>query len=276
MMTADTVQKIADLSHSEKPIDTPDGGKAVFLPTGYQVHKMPPLLAPLTHIQQGVLLHDVGSFIAYVNAYKVENSRIFAEPGFLATGGKPIIKAVLDYHHSTGDTGSTGHPPKPDRISHVAVYSPRYSDEWQKWGQACAEPLSQVDFAELIEECRDDIVNPPAAMLLDVVRAFKAKKNVQFDSLVYQPNNSVKLDYSEHVEKVGPSVSLPEIMKLGLPVYYRGDRYEIDVFVRFKLSGGVQFSLKIDRKDRLEDEAFTKLTDSIATETSVPVHIGRI
>jgi len=289
MFDADTVKEIAALGalKDARRIETPDGGFVVPLPAGYGVHKVPPLEQPLLRVRQAVTLHDRDSFIAYVNEFKRPISRIFAEPGFLSTTGTPVIKAVLDYHDPDGIAGPDGEveaAPQPHHAAHVAVYSPRYSDQWLRWQQACTEPLSQVEFAELIEECREDIRQPLAAELLDIVRTFKVSKKTNYDSLVYQRDGSVKLDFSDQVDKSGSAILLPEQMMLGIPVFYRGSMFAVPLFIRFKVNQGVTFSLKIDRADRFEDEAFiggkhedaAGLAGEIAEATLVPLHIGRL
>jgi hypothetical protein len=288
MLNADTVKAISDLAVTKDawPIDTPDGGFAVPLPPGYNLHKVNALEPPLTHIKQSVTLHDRDSFIGYVNEFKRPISRIFAEPGFLSDKQVPAIIAVLDYHDARGEAvaadGVVESAPQPMRASHVAAYSPRYSDQWKRWTEACAEPLTQVEFAELIEECREDIREPLAAELLDIVRTFKVSKKTNYDSLVYQRDGSVKLDFSDQVDKSGSAVLLPEQLTLGIPVFYRGSLFAVPIFIRFKVSQGVQFSLKIDRADRFEDEAFIGggehrgLAGEIAEATGVPLHIGRL
>jgi len=297
MFDADTVREIAALGalKDAPTFATADGGRAVALPDGYNLHKMPPLEAPLLRVRQAVVLHDRDSFIAYVNEFKRPISRIFAEPGFLSPSNAPVIKAVLDYHNPRGAdlnasadvvTSSTGSriesDPIPHHAAHVAVYSPRYSDAWVRSMKACAQPLSQVEFAELIEECREDIRAPLAAELLDIVRTFKVSKRTNYDSLVYQRDGSVKLEFSDLVEQGGSAVLLPEQMTLGIPVFYRGSMFAIPLFIRFKVDQGVKFTLKLDRADRFEDAAFIGddddkgLAGEIAEATGVPVHIGRL
>lgn len=282
MLTKEAIDRLIDAGNEQRnPISTPDGGQAVALPAGYALHKLPPLEAPLTHTKQVVRLHDVESLIAYLEAYKIAPprpedegrvqpgmSRIFAEPGFLATGQKARFVAVLDYHGADA----------PARSAHVATYEPRYSEAWERWHKACSAPMRQVDFCEFIEECRADIVEPDAAKLLDIVRTFKASKAVEFDSVTYQANGTVKLNYSEKVQQHGQaSGELPEVMKLGIPVYYKGEHFAVPVFVRYRVSGGaVVFALKIDRGDVIEDDAFTGIAKKVEQTTAVPVHFGRL
>lgn len=264
--TIDNLQTALAAGAAKAPShDAPDGGKIIIVPKDYRAERVAPLEPPLTRIHQAVTLHDRDSFVAYVNRYKSEATRIFAEPGFLA-GGVAKVVAVLDYHV----------PGKPDYSAHVATYAPRYSDQWQRWQKACAQPLRQAEFAEFVEEVRADIVEPDAARLLDIVRTFKASKKVDFDSVVYQPNGDVKLAYDEKTEQKGSSGVLPEQMKLGIPVYFRGSAYAVPVLVRYRVgNGAVAFSLKIDRADIIEDTAFSELTKMINEATLIDCYLGR-
>lgn len=243
--------------------EAPDGGKLVIIPEGYRAERIEPAMPP--RIKQGVTLHDRDSFVGYVNRFKTEATQVFAEPGFLA-GGVARVVAVIDYHA----------PKQADHGWHSATYTPRYSEQWQRWQKACAQPLRQAEFAEFIEEVRGDIVDPDAAKLLDIVRTFKASKRVEFDSVVYQPNGDVKLGYEERTEQKGSSGLLPEVMHLGIPVYFRGSAYKVPVLVRYKVANGaVAFALKIDREDIIEDTAFSELTAAVKDATVIDVYLGR-
>lgn len=262
----DNIKELIDHAAKGAPShDTPDGGKLVVIPSGYKAERIAPLDPELLRITQSVTLHDRDSFAAYVNRYKSEATRLFAEPGFLA-GGAAHVTAVLDYH--LPDAARHG--------VHVAAFRPRYSEQWQRWNAACRAPLAQAQFAEFIEEARADIVEPEAAKLLDIVRAFKASKRVEFDSVVYQNNGDVTLGYDEKTQQRGASGPLPEAMKLGIPVYFRDTVYAVPLFVRFKVDGGaVKFQLKIDRADVIEDAAFGELTRAISEATAIEPYLGR-
>lgn len=278
MLTAEAIGALRDiLELRAAPVDNADGGKTIIVPDGYRPHVMPPLEKPLTRIHQQVTLHDMPSFLDYVNAYKTANSRIFAEPGFVATNKEAHLVAYLDYHWPAhkGDDATAAHSPLPDHVRHAAVYAPRYSDAWARWMGIKGE-IEQATFAELVEECRVDIVDPPAAALLDLISTFKATKKVEFNSLAHQRDGSVVLQYSDEVQKSGSTI-MPEKLVLGIPVYYRGAPFEVDVLVRFKVDAGkVKFRLVVHRPDRIEDAAFESLVADVAEKTALPVHRGRI
>lgn len=249
----------------QAPLDLQNGETGILVPEGFSLTRIPPLEKILPRISQIILMHDKLSFVAYVNEYKSAQSKVFAEPGFVRSGQSQVT-AVLDYHSK--DAAEYG--------VHVVVYSPRYSDQWVAWQNACKTVMKQAEFAEFIEEVRADIHTPEAAQLIDIVQEFKAAKRTDFDSLVRQPGGNVRLNYSETVEQKGSSGLLPEKMTLGIPVYFRGTTYSVPLFVRFKVSGGaVTFALKLDRADIIEDAAFNEIVATIAQETNLPVYLGR-
>jgi len=243
----------------------PDGSIAFLVPEGYETEIIHPVDRPLSkHITANVTVHDADSFAAYVKEFGGDNTRIFAAPGFLAPGSKPTVHAMLDYHAKG----------VPANNRHSVNYYPRYSDQWNRWVAACKGPMGQAQFAEFIEECRADIIAPEAAQLLDIVRTFKANKNVEFDSVTYQSDSTVKLHYAEEVKQKGVAV-LPEKMRIGIPVYFRDARYPVEVFIRFRVGGGgVTFQLKLDRADVVEDEAFKALVEKIEKDTGITSYLG--
>lgn len=242
-------------------IQAPDGSVGVIVPREFQLQRLEPVEPPLPRINQRPVFHDEASFIAYVNRFKTDATQIFSEPGFIAD--KPHVTAVFDYHKTDG----------PDRLAHVATYRPRYSDQWQLWTRL--DPMLQADFAEFIEENRKDIVAPNAADLLDMARNFKASKKVEYDAVVYQPNGDIKLGYEESTEAKG-TIGVPDTMELGIPVYFRGTAYKVDVFVRYRVgSGKVTFALKVDRGDIIENDAFTELVGRIGQEVGITPYAGR-
>jgi len=263
-MDENNIKTALDAGAARAPAhDLPDGSRLVIVPEGYKAH--PVEAAMPFRAKASVTMHDRDSFVGYLNRFKKEATRIFAEPGFLA-GGQAKVVGVIDYHS----------PNAPDHGGHSATYAPRYSEQWVRWQNACKQPLRQAEFAEFIEEVRNDIVTPDAAQLLDIVRTFKASKRVEFDSVVYQPNGDVKLGYEERTEQKGTSGTLPEQMTLGIPVYYRGTGYKVPVLVRYKVANGaVMFSLKLDRADIIEDAAFAELTKASSEATSIDCYLGR-
>jgi uncharacterized protein YfdQ (DUF2303 family) len=259
------------------PIDTPDGGKIIVYPQGFQVREIDPLDEPLIRIEEHVTLHDLDSFIAYVNKFRLAGdggaaTEIFGEPGFI-NGSRARIVAKIDYHT----------PSSPAHLKHSVLYEPRYSEQWMRWHNICKEPVGQAQLAEFFEEASRDIQEPSAANLMDIIRFFKASKAVQYDSAQYTNDGSIKINYSEEVMQQNrmkghsPDLMLPEKIKIAIPVYFRDASYAMGVFIRFNVHGGkVIFTLKLDRPDIIEDDAFEHLIEKVKSETAIEPFLGKV
>ncbi len=265
-LTSQTLDKIYEKgAASRPPIETPDGGLLVMVPEGYTAHAVAPLERPLPRIRQAVTLKECDSFISYVNRYKSESTRIFALPGHQAPGAAACFHAVLDYHQK--DAAAHG--------VHIARFAPPYSEQWKRW--TGAKPMNQPQFAEFIEDNRKDIVVPEAAALMDVVSKFRAKKTQEYDAVVYQSNGDLTLSFSEKTEHAGggKQIVVPQELKLGIPVYFKTDNYEIPVFLRYRLKeAALTFEVKVDRGDYVEQAAFDTIAAKIAKATGIEIYIG--
>lgn len=235
----------------------PDGSHLVLVPAGSEVKSLPHSEVPLLRIIQKPTFEEAQSFCSYVSTFKTAATRLFAADG--------TVMAIIDYHV----------PGEPARLAHVVTFKPRLSAEWQRWTSAGTMP--QAAFAEFVEENRRDITEPSAAMLLDIVTKFKATKKQDYDSVVYQPNGDVTIAWSDKTEMAGkPGVAVPSEIKIGIPVYFKGERYAIPVFMRYRLADGkLSFSLKLDRADYVLDDAFDNVTKAIGEAVHIEVYHGK-
>lgn len=247
-----------------RSVEAPDGGTVVVVPEGFRTEHLRPLDRPLTRMVQKVEMFDLGSFVAYVNAFKTPTTRIFGVPAHLGRGAAEFV-AVLDYH---------GAQDKPAYAENRATFTLRHSEQWLRWTRA--QPMAQVAFAEFIEENRKDIVSPDSALLLDIVSKFRASRKQDYDSVVYQANGDVTVAWSEKTENAGkPGVAVPTELGLGIPVYFKGELYSVPVLMRYRLADGkLTFSIKVDRPDYIEQAAFDDTADKIATATDLLPFIG--
>ena len=254
-------------SASIPPIKDEEGNLFVLVPQGYELEQISVRDPKLLRIQSSAMFHDEGSFISYVKRYADPRTRLCAETG-RQSGNYPYIKAIFDYHQ----------PKDPQHGQHTALFRPTYSEEWSRWTKASGVAMPQANFAEYVEENRRDIVQPDAAFLLDIVSKFRATKKIDFNSVVYQPNGDVTLGWDERTEGAnGQPVTMPTALDLGIPVFFKGARYSVPVFLRYRLAEGkLAFTLKIDRGDYIEQAAFDDITTKVAKETEIEIYMGRL
>jgi uncharacterized protein YfdQ (DUF2303 family) len=265
-LTDKAIEAIAKLTRlTQQPIDHPQGGKAIMRPDGV-IDWLEPVDPPLTHIRQQVKAYNAESFAAYVNTYKE-----VARDDVLATAQTTIfaelpsykVKAIIDYHA----------PGVAEYCHHTVLFEVPMSDEWRRWATIEGRPMGQVEFAEFLEENCNDIVDPPAAVFLDIVTTLQAKKNVSFTSGIRLSDGSNQLAYSEEIEAKGKGqLTLPSSFDIGVPVFEGGEAYKVRVLLRYRLTEGkITFTVKLHRRQFLQKTAFQDICTAIAEKTGLPV-----
>lgn len=227
----------------------PEGCEAAFLqvPNGYQVKDLEFLAKQPRRIRESISHENVDSFIEYLNQWGNEDTTIFAN------GSDRYLRAVIDYHVDTST---------PSWCSHQTSYTARLSRELLAWQSKNGQALTQVDFAEFIEDRISDVVDPVGADLLERVLKLQIIQKATFRSAIRLQTGQVQLQYSEEDEN--GTLELPDKITLGLPVFHNGDPYKVQARLRFKLAEGkVSFSYKLLEIDRAIEHAFAEVVAKV-------------
>lgn len=267
-LNVDAIARLARGGIEIKTFTDARGDVHALVPAGFEMQKIAALEPKLTRIHQRVTMLTEDSFVSYVNRWKGQSTRIF-----MVDQPQVGFTAVIDYHHPA-DADQVLNT-LPNYKAHVVTFAPRIADEWKIWTKA--EAMTQTAFAEFIEERRFDIQTPDAATLLDIVRTFKASRKQDYDSLTYANNGDVKVHYSEETVVAGgrKEVAVPSELTLGIPVFFKGPRFAVHVFMRYNLnSGKLAFAVKVDRPEYVLDEAANDIVARIAENTGIEIYRG--
>jgi uncharacterized protein YfdQ (DUF2303 family) len=191
------------------------------------------------------VFRDVPSFLAYLEAFSSPKAtRLFGDQKAAS------VTALLDYHA----------PGEPSRCTHRATLQLAFSPAWQAWTQKNKAQLSQVDFAEFIEEHLEDIIEPDAAEVLEVVQHLEGTKSVAWRDSKRLSDGRVQLQYVEEIEARGGQkgdIQVPRKLRLKLPVYERGQDVEIEAGFRFRINADrLSFVYVLKEPQSAIDEAF--------------------
>ena len=211
-------------------------------------------------------LHDGPSFVEIVKQHDQGRTRIYAD-GY-----------DLNFIAVFNDVDRTYIPGWCD---HRATYVLRRSPEWLLWERADLEHggmMDQEQFAEHIELCADDIVEPTAASMLELAQTFHAKKGVNFRSANILANGEQQFTYEEDLQATagtGGKLEVPREFKLALRPFDNGEKYAVTARLRFRLTGSkLSLGYKLVRPDVVTRDAFDLLAGHIATESEVEVFRG--
>ena len=240
-----------------------DEGTGVYavVPKNHEVKSLEEFLPRPLRIAQDAVLHDAESFIAYVNGFKNQTSRVFFD------GELESFAAALDYH----DVGA------PSWCTHSATFRPRRSVEFITWMDSNRKVMSQVDFARFIEENTPDIVEPSSAQFLEMALSFEAKKSVEFSSGIRLKNGQIQLQYDEVIRGSAckGTLEIPEQFVLGVAIHVNGPAYRIPARLRWRLQDGkAWFWYEIVRPHKFIEDALREIRERVAKETTIPLLAG--
>lgn len=246
------------------PIVTPDGGSVVFHALGITAHRIAPLDTVLpSRVSQLETVVEPASFVEYVNRFK---SLTTINKASLSRNS---IEAVLDYHGQSGGKGNG----VPQANTHRATLNCPFDVDYAAWKKRFGEGLSQLEYAEFIEDMLHTIAKPAGADLLDAISDLKVDRGIKFKSGLNQANGTVKLTYEEEdATGSGGSVSIPQEIVIVCPVFQGTDAIQITAKLRYRLDRGtIKFVIAVPGIAKLEREEFRKIGESIRAETETPV-----
>lgn len=231
----------------------PDGFKAESL----EAH----LLAP-TRKRHTTTLRDAASFIKLVTQEATETSRIFG--GYTP----PKFMAVFNEGAGADNTGWR---------DHRAVFDCPLSVEWKAWTGVNKKAMPQAEFAQFIEDNLPDIVEPPAAAMLEISRTLEAKKKVEFASGIRLHNGQQELTYNEEIKGTAGKgkLEIPEIFVIGISVLEGGPRYRVECRLRYRIDDGA-LAMWIDmlRPHKIVEDAVKDVWQQIQSQTGIDILNG--
>lgn len=143
---------------------------------------------------------------------------------------------------------------------HRAELKLRATPEWRAWTAADKAWFTAAEFAELIEEWRHTISDPPTADLLDMVRHFRATTKVTFRQEVIDKSGDRALEYVTETEatagKAG-KLEIPDGFGLVLAPFEGADARALPARFRYRLDGGTaRFGVVLEQPAQVAKAAF--------------------
>lgn len=210
----------------------------------------------------GYAVHDAFSFISYLEKHVLMDTEVWADVT------RQSVVAVINAHG----------PAEAGWADHYVELKLHQTPAWKAWTALHRRPLTQVQFAEHLEDQRVDVVDPDAATLTEIARTFKAKKSVLFDQSEHLSTGQVQLRYHEEIDaKAGAKgdIEVPETFKLGLQPFEGSERYEVGARLRFDISTGqLTITYVLDRPEEIMRRAFSDVLEEIENAVVAPVYRG--
>ena len=259
------IEAIVGLGKPHKNPDS-DGAHFTLAPAGWEVKALP------THDQPArpaatAKLRDATSFIRYFNDHKVARSRIYAQLD------PARFLAVID-DFDTAEATEASVTDQTDWRGFRAEFSVPPSREWLLWTAANRKHMSQLAFAEFLQDNLPDVIEPEGAALLQMALNFEAAQSGQFIAAQRLQDGSHTLQWKADNNSSG-SVKLPEFIKLNIPVFETEQPAEISARLRYRVKdGSLAIWFELVRPHKVLERAFRDTWTRIAEETAGVILLG--
>lgn len=230
-------------------------------------------------------LLDLSSFIDHACRFKDENrSALFA----VRDPNQPKLISVLDYHDK-------GHSGEPSFCEHRGVYPFPLSDEWKRWIGKNKVAMGQADFAEFIESNLLEILPADAAgegakdfaarlgvelagpqRMMEVSRGLSAHVKDTYHQHVNIGSGETAFSFaSQHQDAQGQPLKVPAAFLIGLPVFKRGDVFQLAARLRYRAKeGSITWWYELWRHDVVFDTAVEEAAKNAQESTGLPLFFG--
>lgn len=205
------------------PRTHPGSHPYAIVPKDCELRTLPDEKLTPTRVIGTATLFDHNSLIAYVKRFSEGDAVLFADVT------RRQITAVLDYHTSKD----------PSYASHRALFSAVFTPEWETWTKNAGKRMSQVEFAEFLDNNAAAVRRPSAADLYELALNMQGTKTAQFAGKVKPENGSFVFSYSEEVQgKTAGTVEIPREIDLHLAVFRGTDEIDVRAKFRFRVEDG--------------------------------------
>lgn len=237
--------------------DPAKGTPFAIVPSGVQAIDLKGYFPP-QRIHQTVKFQEAGSFIEYVNRFKGDDTLIFAS---LDDAGA-VFLAVLDYHEKDLT---------PRYLAHKAEFQTMQTPEFKVLLAVNKVSMSQVQFAEFLEENMRLFTEPAGAELLELVQTLYGKQDVRFDTATRLQSGANRLHYDEDVELRGSTstkegtVELPKEVIAQAPLFLGGAPYVVRMRLKYRIDQRkLNLRLEIVDLQKMVRDALLKMVEQIA------------
>jgi uncharacterized protein YfdQ (DUF2303 family) len=209
---------------------------------------------------------DADSFLAYYRKHATSDSEVYANRNDLS------ITAVLDAHGAE--------PHEPDWCQHRLKLQLRHSDAFTAWHNINNRLVSQIAFAEFIEDNRATITTPAAADVLELAQTFHATKQVNFKSQSILKSGQRQLAYVEQLDATAGQrgeMTIPDHLVLALPVFDGAtEADQVTARLRFRIDsdGKLGLGVILDQLTDVIAGAFQAVVEEVDRNINEPVMRG--
>lgn len=223
----------------------------------------------------------LASFIDLTKRHADEHSVVFAS----VISDNPSLTAVLDYHKTTGEARFG---------KHRFTYDFPLSDEWKAWKGGDGKPVSQLEFAQWVEDHIAELASPydtertqfePLIQtsfgnpneIARIARGLQINVESKVSDIRTLQSGEAQIIFEEtHKDGDGRPLKVPGLFMLSIPLFVGGDAIRVPARLRYRKSGqSLSWSYHLYRWQDALRNALVLALEEVAKETASPVYEGQ-
>jgi len=180
---------------------------------------------------------------------------------------KPSVVAVLNGNGTEG-------PGWGDFRANIEF---RPTPQWVKWKANDGKLLSQVDFAEFVEENLEDIADPAGATMLEIASQLQLVRSVNFRSKVTLQSGAFAFthDQDDKASVGAGTIDVPQTFTLGIPPIFGLAAYRVPARFRYRIAEGkLMLGYKLQRVETMMEQIVEDVIAKIERGANVSVMDG--
>lgn len=202
-------------------------------------------------------------FAGYLDKHGIPDTEVWAD---IDSG---TIRAVINAHDGSSRTMDGGDGAGWE--DHTVTLRLRHTDDWKAWVGSDKKMVSQVEFAEFLEQQAPNVVSPTAADMLELAQTFRANTKVNFESSRRIKSGETQLTYREETEATAGrkgDLAIPDAIQIGVQVYEGGTAYSMRARFRYRIvDGSLLLGYVLERPREVLRDAFGAICAHLTVET---------
>lgn len=236
---------------------TPDGTLEQIDLTGDDYRDQP------KHKTGTTVVEDLDSFLEYFRKHCDADSELYVDIN------RHTITAVLDANQRSAARWG----------GHRLVLKMATADRWNDWAGMNRKGMSQIAWAEFLEDHLEDIRVPDAATMLEIAQTFQANTKVTFKSAAILSNGDRRLQWEETTDAsagAGGKLQVPSSFTIGVAPFDFADPYEVTARFRYRIGGGkLEVSYLLDDPAAVIRDAVLDIVKQLEAKLTPTAPVGQ-
>ena len=176
-----------------------------------------------SRVRESLFLTEVKSFVEYVNHFKGAGTILLAN---FSDKAAPKIEAVIDGHDPMNGPGWG---------SHKVTLAPKLHSDFLHLRKLFTDSREPYTMADTLEEVAHLVVIPDGATILEMLRDFRASKNVKYEAKHNPKNGSFAMVFKDDTDQLGQH-KFPELVTFVVPLFEGQEPQTFEASLRFHLT----------------------------------------